>query len=1112
MRPLSTESEVYYSPETRERIAANLHGVVPTADVDIIEVAPVIRGGPGSGHFGHEGRPGEVGGSLPGDFHSAVGALPSGIDEEAMKVAMNNIPVGPKDAAWLEDWFADATYVVDPTQNESLVGPSGIAYGVAGMGGHDAAGSEALTKLGQAKLEAGEVPPITTTVFDGSELAIELFDETVGPEQDGWDRDENGTLAFQFITHMAGEAFPIRLTVEKQEDGKYAIITRSNRGSVRFDMLSSRIGSAQEIAGSDRFAHFESEEKAKQYMEALAFGKASTFTIDVIGSGEGTRSYMFARVPPEALEAVGLDPSKNIVPEYNWTDSHVPPILASTEEDAAEQLVKYVEGRTSQSADRSFAMSGTGNITGEDAILAMGFLRISRTGGERGPDVGISWNAAAGLTDAQRRVAVKVAKDTVERDGRMAFERSGAYEPTRQRFGNRVQGLFLHLPDNHFTSTLQGKSLALRSHDGIPAWAQRVLIQRGGPGSGHHGHAGRPGEVGGSQPGDFHSAPIDNSRFRRGSGVYPCKSCGKMTRATGFSEENVDLCAYCYEESGLENALQDGDITEAEFDKQIDQLRTLHHRDEQGKPLPEPVKEKRPRKPRPKLPTLEPQKVGDYYFGNAADGGGGIYATEHGDITEGTRRIGFMPGWPQSYPAKARIRPSAKGGFNLTLEQGYNKWGGGYYESLPEAAEAGASWLAATRNGKAPSDAADELVKRGGPGSGHRGHEGREGERGGSSPGDRLPKDRGEQMKQAKQDFQSEPPKKREPVGAVASHIGPGYRVNLTAEAFSKYRPAVSAALEWAAREFKQMFGGQVEGVTIHDDPVAFVEANIPEMYAETMAKLGEKDKREVEAGLREDFGRSLASYNSETKQVLVNVGKHIQPDGALDTEGVMASATHEFVHWATFGSGRDEIWKEVKVPRAFKDIFRGSYGESLIKQEYVARVVSSEMRGSDMLTMPGDTEALAMTEQDHKNARVLMDKISNAFVAPNLEMPTTLRASPEQLVDVTVPDGLGNFWGRAVPESELDSLPAGSTVNAIYAMLKGEEAFEEGRTIRPDILSLNWLDETDPARHPVRAQITKKPRLDDVTMAVRSQDNVLERVLDTIGGALRELMGMKHG
>jgi len=33
----------------------------------------VRRGGPGSGHFGHEGRPGEVGGSQPSDFHSSPG-------------------------------------------------------------------------------------------------------------------------------------------------------------------------------------------------------------------------------------------------------------------------------------------------------------------------------------------------------------------------------------------------------------------------------------------------------------------------------------------------------------------------------------------------------------------------------------------------------------------------------------------------------------------------------------------------------------------------------------------------------------------------------------------------------------------------------------------------------------------------------------------------------------------------------------------------------------------------------------------------------------------------------------------------------------------------------
>jgi hypothetical protein len=43
----------YYSPDT-----VSFH---------ILEPKPVMRGGPGSGHHGHKGRPGEVGGSLPSD-------------------------------------------------------------------------------------------------------------------------------------------------------------------------------------------------------------------------------------------------------------------------------------------------------------------------------------------------------------------------------------------------------------------------------------------------------------------------------------------------------------------------------------------------------------------------------------------------------------------------------------------------------------------------------------------------------------------------------------------------------------------------------------------------------------------------------------------------------------------------------------------------------------------------------------------------------------------------------------------------------------------------------------------------------------------------------------
>jgi len=43
------------------------------------------------------------------------------------------------------------------------------------------------------------------------------------------------------------------------------------------------------------------------------------------------------------------------------------------------------------------------------------------------------------------------------------------------------------------------------------------------------------------------------NRFNRGSGCYECRVCGKQTRETGHDESSCQLCAFCYEESGLEN-------------------------------------------------------------------------------------------------------------------------------------------------------------------------------------------------------------------------------------------------------------------------------------------------------------------------------------------------------------------------------------------------------------------------------------------------------------------------------------------------------------------------------------------------------------------------------
>lgn len=49
-----------------------------------------------------------------------------------------------------------------------------------------------------------------------------------------------------------------------------------------------------------------------------------------------------------------------------------------------------------------------------------------------------------------------------------------------------------------------------------------------------------------------------SSRFARGSGQYACNCCGRQTRSTGRGDnEQVRLCAECFDLAGIENHLSD---------------------------------------------------------------------------------------------------------------------------------------------------------------------------------------------------------------------------------------------------------------------------------------------------------------------------------------------------------------------------------------------------------------------------------------------------------------------------------------------------------------------------------------------------------------------------
>lgn len=61
-----------------------------------------------------------------------------------------------------------------------------------------------------------------------------------------------------------------------------------------------------------------------------------------------------------------------------------------------------------------------------------------------------------------------------------------------------------------------------------------------------------------------------NSQFRSAGlfgppPIYNCGACGRRTRETGHDESSVELCAFCYEEAGLENSYSDGAIERDEY-------------------------------------------------------------------------------------------------------------------------------------------------------------------------------------------------------------------------------------------------------------------------------------------------------------------------------------------------------------------------------------------------------------------------------------------------------------------------------------------------------------------------------------------------------------------
>lgn len=358
-----------------------------------------IRGGPGSGFFGHAGRPGEVGGSSPSgevaEEATAGGSSATRINTDFIRGSLR-IEVGQ------EDFDGIADILRHFNERVSVPGERGNAVRYIPA----AKVTAALTATDEFWLfPDGSV--VETGRVGHEEMAERTLARYFGEQRSRW----SDAITVRRSTGFGG--------------GEQLFVLRRPPGDT---------------------PHLLSEE-----VEIATGNVRENGSVEWSGYG---------------MVGMGTTPTADVTPQQ---------VIALNPDIAAMGLMRHT--------DR------------EGLLAAFGMVRVSR-GGTGGNEVGFSWDASLPPTEAQRRVVMHVANETMDTGGGFVYEtlnqstehpgtegvvESGTWSTARRAFAAAMAGNY----------TIQRSTL--------PDWAL-LLTVRGGPGSGFKGHKGRPGEVGGSEP------------------------------------------------------------------------------------------------------------------------------------------------------------------------------------------------------------------------------------------------------------------------------------------------------------------------------------------------------------------------------------------------------------------------------------------------------------------------------------------------------------------------------------------------------------------------------------------------------------------------------------
>lgn len=284
------------------------------------------------------------------------------------------------------------------------------------------------------------------------------------------------------------------------------------------------------------------------------------------------------------------------------------------------------------------------------------------------------------------------------------------------------------------------------------------LVGRGGPGSGHHGHEGRPGEVGGSLP-----SQATSSEMRRASkaGFNKIRKRGanplwlKWEEIHRTSDTNRAYLTKLGDEAFQvqikhHTSFQEGSVIAEENFSDIDSALDWANEHLSSKVLKEEVPEYETRK-------LTKTALNDYLQWTSSR----YNEYKKGEVVDIAHKMMLGNYWVRvsSLENKDMLREiagsdtietrEADGGFEVKVKQ-WVVGAGVYAETGPSTGivyhiNAEDGYIAAGYGGDTPDDFRHEYervyfqtkpTERGGPGSGHHGHKGREGEVGGSEPGE----------------------------------------------------------------------------------------------------------------------------------------------------------------------------------------------------------------------------------------------------------------------------------------------------------------------------------------------------------------------------------------